>query len=149
VDVDQVFAHPEDPGLAELKLRQIAFSDMVVLNNMDLAGQEQVEKVKAWIDDRISNIRIVEASYCQVPYEILLGVGRFDPRGCTWAATATVTTVTAIIVSITTMALMRITGGLQHVELRVRSPAIPGGCEADGADAAGDRLSLQRRHLYG
>ena len=79
VDADQVFAHPEHPGLAELKLRQIAFSDMVVLNKVDLAGAEQVEKVKAWIDNRISRIRIVETSYCQVPYEILLGVGRFDP----------------------------------------------------------------------
>ncbi len=78
VDADQVFAHPGDPGLAELKLRQIAFSDMVVLNKIDLVDQEQVQRVKAWIDHRISRIRIVETSYCQVPYEILLGVGRFD-----------------------------------------------------------------------
>jgi G3E family GTPase len=78
VDAEQVFAHPEYPGLQELKMRQIAFADMVVLNKVDLAGPEQVERVKAWIDDRINRIRIVETSFCDVPNHILLGVGRFD-----------------------------------------------------------------------
>jgi len=78
VDAEQVFAHPEYPGLQELKMRQIAFADMVVLNKVDLVGPEQVERVKAWIDDRISRIRIIETSYCDVPYHVLLGVGRFD-----------------------------------------------------------------------
>jgi G3E family GTPase len=79
VDADQIFAHPEYPQLEELKLRQIAFADMVILNKVDLAGPEQVGEVKAWIDNRIRNIRLVESSYCEVPYEILLSVGRFDP----------------------------------------------------------------------
>ena len=59
-------------------MRQIAFADMVILNKVDLVGPEQVERVKAWIDDRISRIRIIETSYCDVPYQVLLGVGRFD-----------------------------------------------------------------------
>ena len=78
VDAEQVFAYPEYPGLQELKMRQIAFADMVVLNKVDLAGPEQVEKVKAWIDDRISRIRIIESNYCDVSYDVLLSVGRFD-----------------------------------------------------------------------
>lgn len=79
VDAEQVFNHPEYPELAELKLRQIAFADMVILNKADLANKEQLKKVKAWIDNRINRIRIIETSFCNVPYEILLGVGRFDP----------------------------------------------------------------------
>jgi G3E family GTPase len=79
VDAEQIFAHPEFPELAELKLRQIAFADMVILNKTDLVNKEQITKVNAWIDDRINRIRIVETSFCNVPYEILLGVGRFDP----------------------------------------------------------------------
>lgn len=78
VDAEQVFAQPELTDLLELKMRQIVFADMVILNKVDLAGQEQVDKVKAWIDSLIRRIRIVEASHCDVPYEILLGVGRFD-----------------------------------------------------------------------
>jgi G3E family GTPase len=79
VDAEQIFAHPEFPELAELKLRQIAFADMVILNKTDLVNKEQITKINAWINDRMNRIRIVETSFCNVPYEILLGVGRFDP----------------------------------------------------------------------
>jgi len=79
VDAEQVFAHPEYPPLMDLKLRQVGFADMLILNKVDLAGPEQVAKVRAWLDDHFNRLRIVETNYCEVPYEILLGVGRFDP----------------------------------------------------------------------
>jgi len=79
VDAEQVFAHPEYPPLMDLKLRQVGFADMLILNKVSLAGPEQVEKVRAWLDDHFNRLRIVETNYCEVPYEILLGVGRFDP----------------------------------------------------------------------
>ena len=79
IDADQVFAHPEYPPLMDLKLRQVGFADMLILNKVDLAGPEKVEKVRAWLDDRFNRLRIVETNYCEVPYQILLGVGRFDP----------------------------------------------------------------------
>src|SRR5208283_1638267 len=79
VDADQVFAHPEYPPLIELKLHQVGFADMLILNKVDLAGSDQVAKVRAWLDEHFNRLRIVEANYCEVPYEILLGVGRFDP----------------------------------------------------------------------
>jgi len=52
---------------------------MLILNKVGLAGPAQVEKVRAWLDDHFNRLRIVETDYCEVPYEILLGVGRFDP----------------------------------------------------------------------
>jgi G3E family GTPase len=79
VDADQAFAHPDVPALTALKLRQVGYSDMVVLNKVDLAGPEQVKKVRAWINDNFRQRRIVEANHCDVPLEILLSVGRFDP----------------------------------------------------------------------
>ena len=79
VDADQVFAHPEYPPLMELKLHQVGFADMLILNKVDLAGPEQVAKVRAWLGQYFNRLRIFETNYCQVPYEILLGVGRFDP----------------------------------------------------------------------
>jgi G3E family GTPase len=79
VDADQVFAHPEYPPLLDLKLRQVGFADLLILNKVALAGHVQVEKVRAWLDDHFNRLRIVETDYCEVPYEILLGVGRFDP----------------------------------------------------------------------
>ena len=79
VDAEQVFAYPDYPGLVELKLRQIGFSDMVILNKVDLVSQEELQNVHDWIEDRLNRVRIVEAVHCNVPLEILLAVGRFDP----------------------------------------------------------------------
>ena len=42
IDAEQVFAHPEYPDLAELKLRQIAFSDLVILYKIDLVDKEHI-----------------------------------------------------------------------------------------------------------
>ncbi len=79
VDADQFFAHREFRDLMMLKLQQIGFSDLLILNKVDLAGPEEVEYVRDWIDGSFPRIRIVEASHCDVPLEILLAVGRFDP----------------------------------------------------------------------
>ncbi len=79
LDTQQVFAYPDYPELLQLQLHQIAFADMVVLNKVDLATPEQLRQIHGLIDHHFNNIRIVETRYCDVPYEILLGVGRFDP----------------------------------------------------------------------
>ena len=76
VDAEQVFAAPE---MMELKLRQVAFADMLILNKVDLVTREEIERIKAWLDDRFHRYRLVEASGGNVPLEILLSVGRFDP----------------------------------------------------------------------
>src|SRR5579863_8900197 len=78
MDADQVFAHPEYPPLMDLKLHQVGFADMLILNKADLAGPEQVDKVRAWLDEHFNRLRIVETNHCDVPLEILLSVGRFD-----------------------------------------------------------------------
>lgn len=78
VDADQVFAHPEQPRVNQLKLLQIAFADMVILNKVSLAGPQKVATARAWIDDHFDNIRVFETDYAEVPDEVLLGVGRFD-----------------------------------------------------------------------
>ncbi|NHZ71536.1 MAG: GTP-binding protein [Aquificales bacterium] len=80
VDAEQFFAHPEHPGIQHLKLRQIGFSDMVLLNKVDLVDAEQVQKVKDFISERMRRVRFVETVNCAVPLEILLSVGRFDPQ---------------------------------------------------------------------
>jgi G3E family GTPase len=79
LDAEQVFANPDYPAMMNLKLRQIASADLMVLNKVELAGAEQVEKVRKWIDYHFNNIRVVETNFCDVPYEILLAAGRFEP----------------------------------------------------------------------
>jgi G3E family GTPase len=76
VDAEQVFAAPEQ---MELKIRQVAFSDMVILNKVDLVDDTQHAKIKEWLDKWLHRYRLIEAERCDVPLEILLSVGRFDP----------------------------------------------------------------------
>ena len=76
VDADQVFAAPEQ---MELKIRQVAFSDMVLLNKVDLVDETQHAKIREWLDKWLHRYRLIHAVRCDVPLEILLSVGRFDP----------------------------------------------------------------------
>ena len=75
VDAEQVFAAPEH---VKLKLWQIGCADLLILNKVDLVGDEQVTKIKAWLDEHFHRYRLIEAKHCNVPLEILLSVGRFD-----------------------------------------------------------------------
>jgi G3E family GTPase len=79
VDVEQIFNEDDPEALALLKLRQIGFADLLILNKTDIAGQDRIRQVRAWVDSHLNRVRIVEAVLCEVPLEILLGVGRFDP----------------------------------------------------------------------
>ena len=60
--------------------KNTSFADMVVLNKVDLVSRDHVEVVKEWIDHHLQRIRIIEAVRCDVPLEILLAVGRFNPE---------------------------------------------------------------------
>ncbi len=77
IDAEAIFADGDNERLNMLKLRQIGFADLVVLNKIDLVGPEHIEVIREWIDHHIRRIRIVEATKCNVPLEILLSVGRF------------------------------------------------------------------------
>lgn len=76
VDAEQIFAAPE---MMELKLRQVAFADLLILNKIDLVTTAEIERIKTWLDDRFHRYRLVEACGGNVPLEILLSAGRFDP----------------------------------------------------------------------
>ena len=76
LDAEQVFEVPE---LMELKIWQVAFADLLILNKVDLAGREQIGRIRAWLDERMSRYRLIEAVRCDVPLGVLLSAGRFGP----------------------------------------------------------------------
>ncbi len=78
IDAVGIFADGGNERVNLLKLRQIGFADLVVLNKTDLVGPEHIEVIREWIDHHIHRIRIVETTQCDVPLEILLAVGRFS-----------------------------------------------------------------------
>jgi len=80
VDADQMCEYVErGPEMLTHVIRQIGFADLVLLNKVDLVGAEHVEVIKEWIGQHLNRIRIIEATRCDVPLEVLLAVGRFDP----------------------------------------------------------------------
>ena len=79
IDAEAVFADGDNEAISMLKLRQIGFADLVVLNKIDLVSSTHVDVVREWIDHHLRRIRIIETKRCDLPLEILLAVGRFDP----------------------------------------------------------------------
>jgi len=71
VDAEQVL----DLDAEEMMLAksQIACADIVLLNKIDLASNEQVDKVYKWIREQIKGVHIFETVQCDLPIEILLG----------------------------------------------------------------------------
>lgn len=79
VDAEAIFTDGDNADLTLLKIRQIGYSDMVILNKVDLVTPTHIEVIEEWIGQHLNRIRIVKAVQCDVPLEILLAVGRFDP----------------------------------------------------------------------
>ncbi|MEV0948374.1 CobW family GTP-binding protein [Rhodococcus sp. NPDC049939] len=79
IDAEGIFRDGDDDQLSALKLRQVAFADLVVLNKTDLVTPAHVAVIKDWIDLHMKRIRIVETAHGDAPLEVLLGAGRFDP----------------------------------------------------------------------
>jgi G3E family GTPase len=90
VDADGVFADRDRPEVTMLKLRQIGFADLVILNKVDLVGPDNAAAIHDWIDGHLNRVRIIDAELCDVPLDVLLSVGRFDPARAEAAADGTV-----------------------------------------------------------
>ena len=80
VDAVGIFADGDNTRLNILKLRQIGYADLVVLNKTDLVTREHVDVIREWIGLHKQPVRIVETTYSDIPLEILLGAGRFDAQ---------------------------------------------------------------------
>ena len=128
IDAEQAFAVPE---MMELKLRQVAFADMLILNKVDLVTRDEIDQIKAWLDDRFHRYRLVEASNGNVPLEILLSVGRFDP-----------TQIEAEPHHATRSTAARPRAGVQDLELRDRRVPVARGVAPVGPSAPGQRVPL-------
>ena len=76
MDAEQMFAAPEQ---MQFKLWQIGFADLLILNKVDLVSRSRIRNIRAWLGEYLNRYRLIEARHCNVPLEILLSVGRFDP----------------------------------------------------------------------
>jgi G3E family GTPase len=73
VDAEQLPDHAEDPATRDLVFAQIGYADLVILNKIDLADTDRVNRVRAFVHDRLPAVRIVEAEFADVPFDVLMG----------------------------------------------------------------------------
>lgn len=78
VDADQLLGL--DSTNADLALDQIDVADIVVLNKVDLVTPTELRVVKDHLRTVIPDARILETTYGQVPLELVIGVGQYDPE---------------------------------------------------------------------
>ena len=69
----------ETPDYTQLKLGQIASSDLLLLNKIDLVNEAQLDKIGNWLNENFRLHRVIKTMQCDVPMEVLLSSGRFDP----------------------------------------------------------------------
>jgi G3E family GTPase len=65
---------------AILALDQVGVADIVVINKVDLATEDDLEELRDWICKVSPRSRILETNFGQVPLELILGVGAYDPE---------------------------------------------------------------------
>jgi len=65
-------------ALSHLLTQQVEFSDLIVLNKIELADRTQIEQVKTALRALNSKAEIVETSYSDIPISKVVLTGRFD-----------------------------------------------------------------------
>jgi G3E family GTPase len=71
VDAEQVL--DVDSGEMKLTKSQVTCADIVLLNKIDLASNEQADNVYKWIREQVKGVHIFETVKCNLPIEVLLG----------------------------------------------------------------------------
>lgn len=63
---------------ALLAMDQVALADIILLNKVDLASSEQLERIYRFIERTAPRARVIETTHANAPLEFLIGVGKFD-----------------------------------------------------------------------
>jgi len=80
VDAEQLPTQTADPAIADLIYGQIGYSDLVVVNKVDLADTDAVAEVRRFVHDRLPSVRMIDATYADVPFDVLLGAAGSGSR---------------------------------------------------------------------
>jgi G3E family GTPase len=79
-DADTVRARAADSYVGDTVRRQLAEADLVVLNKADLAGEQAMAAVAAWLAEVAPCAAVVRAVRGQLPPDVLLGVRGGDSQ---------------------------------------------------------------------
>ena len=68
----------DERGIAELLVEQIEFADVLLLNKVDLLGEEELIRAKAILKKLNPRARLLCCSFGEIPLQEILHTGRFD-----------------------------------------------------------------------
>ena len=60
---------------SDAAFKQIRYADMIILNKIDLATEDKIKELKAFIKDIKPGFRILESEYSRVPLPLILDIG--------------------------------------------------------------------------
>ena len=69
---------PKEEDLAALVIEQIEFSNLIILNKASDVSEEELSRIKSIIRAIQPTAEIIEADYCDVPFEKILNTHLFD-----------------------------------------------------------------------
>lgn len=71
-------SNEDDRSIVDLLVEQVEFADVVVINKVDLAPADDVERIEALVGALNPRARILRATRSEVPLREVLETGRFD-----------------------------------------------------------------------
>ncbi len=74
-DAETVRAKARDKYVDKTVIRQLTSADFIVLNKSDLVSADTLNEVRDWLQDLTSETPVVTTSYCQIPNDVLFGLG--------------------------------------------------------------------------
>ena len=78
IDAEQF--HDVERDYAVLAMNQVGMADIIVLNKVDLVTSEQLATVEKRIERIMPKSRVYKTTHAEVPLELLMGVGGYDPQ---------------------------------------------------------------------
>ena len=75
VDAEQVFNESDPEPFQLLKLKQIGFADMLIVNKTDLVEAERIEEIHYWIDNHLNRVRVCRSRAMRSSFRHLAGSG--------------------------------------------------------------------------
>lgn len=73
-DAETIRARTVDKYVGGKVLRQLQGADLIVLNKTDLVSGSEAAAVRAWLNERVPDARVVASSFGRVPLAMLVGV---------------------------------------------------------------------------
>jgi len=79
-DAETIRKKTKDRFVGETVTRQLRGADLLILNKMDLLPAEKRPLLRAWSQNLVPDVRIIEASHGVVPLPLLLGINEKPDR---------------------------------------------------------------------